>query len=192
MQPEAITLENAHVVLEPIEERHRELLRAAGADAALWKFATRNQHNVDFDDWFDARREASRKDDATFAIYDKAARAWCGSSSFIEHDAHNKRIEIGWTWYHREFWGGAVNPGAKHALFSDAFGRLELNRVQLKVDSLNERSQSAVLRLGAMREGVLRNHIVMPDGRLRHSVIFSVIREEWPHVKARLVERLSA
>ena len=192
MQPEAITLENAHVVLEPLKERHRAPLRDAGADPALWRFATRNQHNSNFDDWFDSRLAAAAGDDATFAILEKATGAYCGSSSFIDHDERHRRIEIGWTWYRRNVWGGAVNPAAKHALLSDAFGRLALNRVQLKVDALNERSQGAVLRLGATREGALRNHMVMPDGRLRCSVIFSVIREEWPQVKARLEERLSA
>lgn len=192
MLPEAIALENAHVALEPLSERHRAPLRAAGADPDLWRFAIRNLNNVDFDDWFDSRLAASQKDDATFAIYDKAERAYCGSSSFIDHDAANKRIEVGWTWYRRSAWGGVVNPASKHALFSDAFGRLGLNRVQLKVDARNERSQAAVLRLGAVKEGVLRRHVVMPDGRLRDSVIFSVIREEWPQVEARLAERLGA
>jgi RimJ/RimL family protein N-acetyltransferase len=192
MQPEAITLENTHVVLEPLNERHRAPLRDAGADPALWRYATRNQHNADFDDWFDSRLAAASGDDATFAIFEKAAGAYCGSSSFIDHDKRHRRIEIGWTWYRRASWSGAVNPAAKHALLSDAFGRLALNRVQLKVDALNERSQGAVLRLGATREGVLRQHMVMPDGRLRDSVIFSVVREEWPQIKARLEERLSA
>ncbi|MCB2112908.1 MAG: GNAT family protein [Parvularculaceae bacterium] len=186
-------LENEFVRLEPIEERHREALRAAGDDPDLWRFASVNQHGADFDAWMDDRLDATaRGGDLTHAIYDKASGDCAGSSSYLAIALPNKRLEIGWTWYPKRFWASAVNPGAKRALMAHGFETLGLNRIEFKLDALNRRSWAAVEKLGARHEGVFRRHVVMPDGRLRDSAWFSVLADEWPAVRAGLDCRLAA
>ena len=103
--------------------------------------------------------------------------------------AHH-RVEIGWTWVAREWQRTAVNTEAKYLLLRHAFETLGCIRVELKTDSLNERSRTAILRIGAREEGIFRNHMITASGRVRHSVYFSVVDSEWPAVKARLESRL--
>ncbi len=186
-----ITLENAHVRLEPIEERHRELLRAAANDPDLWRFAVINQHNATFDAWMEDRLAATaRGTDLAFVVFDRKTGDCAGSSSYLAIALAQKRLEIGWTWYAKRFWAGAVNPGCKRALMGHGFDALSLNRIEFKLDATNTRSWKAVERLGARHEGVFRHHMVMPDGRLRDSAWFSVLKAEWPAVRDGLDARL--
>ena len=115
-----------------------------------------------------------------------------GGTSYIEPNAQHKRVEIGWTWYRPDHWAGAVNPECKLLLLAHAFDTLGLNRVQLVTDLLNTRSQAAIAKLGATREGVLRSHAITRGGRVRDTVVFSIIASEWPAVKAGLLARLAA
>lgn len=184
-------LANAFVRLEPIEERHREDLRRAGADPDLWRFASVNQHNENFDAWMDQRLGA-QPEDLTFVVIDLPTREVVGSSSYLAHSAPNRRIEIGWTWYAKKAWAGPVNPSCKRLMFAHAFDVLGLNRVELKLSALNARSWRAVEKLGARFEGIHRAHMVMPDASLRDTVWFSVLKSEWPGVAARLDARLGA
>lgn len=184
-------LSDAFMRLEPIEERHREGLRRAGADPDLWRFASVNQHNDNFDAWMDQRLDAQPAD-CTFAIVDAATGEMVGSSSFLAHSEANRRVEIGWTWYAKIFWAGPVNPSCKRLMFAHAFDVLGMNRVELKLSALNARSWRAVEKLGARFEGIHRAHMVMPDASLRDTVWFSVLKSEWPGVAARLDARLAA
>jgi len=185
-------LENAFVRLEPLAERHREDLRAAGADPDLWRFASINQHASDFDAWMNERLAANAGGgELTFAIYEKASGEAAGSSSYLAIVLAHRRLEIGWTWYRKCCWGGAVNPSAKRLLMEHGFEALGLNRIELKLDATNHRSWRAVERLGAKHEGIFRHHMAMPDGRLRDTAWFSVLKAEWPAVKASLDARLS-
>jgi RimJ/RimL family protein N-acetyltransferase len=102
----------------------------------------------------------------------------------------HKRAEIGFTWYAQSAQGSEVNPAAKLLLFAHAFAS-GANRVELKCDARNTRSRAAILKLGATQEGILRHHMVMPDGHLRDTVYFSVLAQEWPQVRARLEARLA-
>ena len=193
MRVEPVVLENAFVRLEPLEERHREPLRAVGDDPGLWRFAVINQHGADFDAWMDDRLAApARAGELTFTVFDKASGAVAGSSSYLAVVLAHKRLEIGWTWYAKRFWAGAVNPSCKRLLMGYGFETLGLNRLELKLDATNERSWKAVERLGAKYEGTFRHHMVMPDGRLRDTAYFSVLASEWPLVKAGLDRRLAA
>lgn len=188
-----VVLENNFVRLEPLVEAHREPLRSAGDDPDLWRFAFINHNGSDFDAWMTYRlAEMERTDEITFAVFDKASNAFVGSSSYLVFVPWFKRVEIGWTWYAKSAWGGAVNPACKLALLSHGFEELGLNRIEFKLDATNERSWRAVERLGAKHEGVHRSHMVMPDGRLRDSAFFSIIKDEWPDVKAGLARRLAA
>jgi len=113
-----------------------------------------------------------------------------GSTSFFDASIPDERLEIGYTAYARWAWASEVNPECKLLLMTWAFDVAGAGRVQLKTDNRNTRSQDAIARLGAVREGVLRRHQRRQDGSMRDSVMFSVIREEWPEVRAGLLERL--
>jgi RimJ/RimL family protein N-acetyltransferase len=189
----AVVLENAFVRLEPLEERHREPLRAAGDDPDLWRFANVNLDNSDFDSWVEHRlSEMDRAGDVTWAVFGKRSKSFAGSTSFLAFVPAHKRVEIGWTWYAKRVWAGAVNPSCKRMLLAHGFETLDLNRVELKADARNTRSCKAMERFGAKFEGVHRSHMVRPDGRLRDTSWFSVIREEWPAVRDGLDARLAA
>jgi RimJ/RimL family protein N-acetyltransferase len=113
-----------------------------------------------------------------------------GATRYMNIAPHHRGLEIGGTWYGVEFQGTVVNPEAKYLLMRHAFETLAVIRVQLKTDLRNERSQHAIEKLGAVKEGILRNHMVLPDGQIRSSVMYSIIDSEWPEVKRRLVKRL--
>ena len=114
-----------------------------------------------------------------------------GSTRYGNLDRVNHRVEIGWTWIGRSWQRTAVNTEAKFLMLRHAFEELGCIRVELKTDSLNERSRNAILRLGAKEEGIFRNHMITSSGRLRHSVYYSILDSEWPAVKKRLQEKLS-
>ena len=113
-----------------------------------------------------------------------------GSTRFMDLDRVHKTTEIGWTWLAPEFQGSGLNAEVKLLQLTYAFEELQLNRVALKTHHENLRSQAAMRKIGAVEEGTFRNHMIMPDGSMRHSVWFSIIREEWPRVRSQLEERV--
>ena len=113
-----------------------------------------------------------------------------GTSSLGEWDLVNERVHLGWTAYGPPWWGTAVNPACKLALLGHAFDDCGFGRVKIQTDLINERSQAGIAKLGATREGVLRRHIRRADGTWRDTVVFSVLRDEWPQVRAGLLARL--
>ncbi len=113
-----------------------------------------------------------------------------GSTRYLEVQEDDRTVEIGWTWYTPEAWGGVVNPEAKYLLMRHAFDDWHAIRVALKTDIKNLHSQAAIKKLGARYEGTLRNQRIRPDGSYRDTVIFSVIESEWPSVKLRLEQRI--
>jgi len=185
------TLENDDVLLRPIERGDRASLHAIAMDTEIWRhFVTLIETDADFDAFFDATiddHEAGRR--AVFHIVDKRCGQTAGSMSFgnmAEHDAH---LEIGWSWLGREFRGQGINRSAKHLLLEHAFERLHAERVEFKTDELNERARRALRNIGATEEGTLRSFNVMPGGRRRDAVFYSVLRAEWPHVQRLLSAR---
>lgn len=125
-----------------------------------------------------------------FAVIHRAADQAIGWTTYMDIDVADERLEIGWTWYGRAYWRSAVNTESKLLLLTHAFEDLGMGRVQLKTDHLNHRSQTAITRIGARREGVLRRHRRRPDGTWRDSVYFSILADEWPAAKERLAARL--
>ena len=113
-----------------------------------------------------------------------------GTSSLGDVDLANARVHLGWTAYAPDVWSGVVNPATKLALLTHAFDDCHLHRVKIQTDAINLRSQAAIARLGAVREGVLREHVVRADGTWRDTVVFSILATEWPAVRARLEQRL--
>jgi len=135
--------------------------------------------------------DAVRPEFVTWATVDAASGRAVGSSRFGDIAPEHGRVEIGWTWIAPSHQRTAVNTEAKLLQLAYAFDELGATRVALKTDGRNLRSQAAIERLGAVREGTLRRHIRLPDGYIRDTVYFSILAEEWPAVKARLEELLS-
>jgi RimJ/RimL family protein N-acetyltransferase len=119
-----------------------------------------------------------------------AAGTLVGTSSLAEADLRNESIHLGWTLYGSRWWGSQVNPESKLLLLAHCFEDCGFGRVKIQTDALNTRSQAAIAKLGAQREGVLRRHLKREDGSFRDSVVYSVLKDEWPRVKERLTSRL--
>jgi len=191
MQLAARPLRNARVTLEPMAPTHREDLRAAcDADPETWvrlyPFSMAGEH-------FDAGWTRLQDDVAAGRMIQFAVvvdGACVGMTSYIAPDAVNRTVEIGATYYRPEHRGGPVNPAAKRLLLGEAF-EAGANRVCLKVDAINARSRAAVLKLGATQEGILRQDRVVWTGRIRDTVVFSILAAEWPAVRDRLDHRLA-
>lgn len=127
--------------------------------------------------------EKQHKKSYPFAFYDKTNNAYAGSTRFGNIDFKNKRLETGWTWIDQKLHGTGFNKNCKYLLLSFGFDTLQLNRIELKTSSMNLRSQKAMLKPGAVKEGVFRHHSINGDGSIRDSVYFSFIKTEWEHTK---------
>lgn len=187
-----VTLEGRFVRLEPLSRDHLDALCDVGLDEAIWRFMqapvrSRGEMLAYIDAALAAQREGSA---LPFATIDRASGRAAGSTRFGSIDRQHRRLEIGWTWLAPSFQRTALNTEAKYLMLKHAFEDLGGIRVELKTDSLNERSRAAISRMGAKEEGTLRNHMITSTGRLRHSVYFSVIESEWPSVKAGLEQKL--
>ena len=188
-----ITLTCKIVRLEPLSEAHVPDLAVAGRDEDIWRYMLYG--NIQTEEqmlgWVrDILARQARGTDLPFAvIYLEQGRA-IGATRYLDIRPKDRAVEIGGTWYGSAYQRTAVNTECKYLLLRYAFETLECVRVQFKTDSRNERSQRAIERLGAVKEGVLRNHMLLPDGTLRHSVYYSILASEWPGVKAGLEEKL--
>ena len=185
------TLIAGRVRLEPLAANHRDALARAADFPEIWAHMPLDASGEGFQPWFElslASAEAGRE--AVWAVRSVADGALVGSTRYLAIDRLNRRLEIGHTWYTPAVWASDVNPACKLALMRHAFETLGFNRVEFKTDNRNRRSQAAIAKLGAPREGVFRAHMVRRDGSLRDSVYFSVIRDEWPSVRERLTARL--
>jgi len=189
----AVPLERAGIRLEPLAEEHRAGLARASDTPDVWRYLPFNGMGASFDDWFDIALKLNRENrEAIWAVRTLNDGALVGSTRYLNIAARDLRVEIGGTWYAPAVWASRVNPACKLMLLAHGFETLGLNRIELKTDARNLRSQAAIAKLGAVREGVFRRHMVLPDGHVRDTVYFSIIREEWPDVKARLEERLAS
>jgi RimJ/RimL family protein N-acetyltransferase len=137
-----------------------------------------------------ALREREQGVSLPFALVERQTGCLMGSTRYANIERTHHRVEIGWTWVAPEWQRTAINTEAKYLLLKHAFETLSCIRVELKTDSLNERSRAAILRIGAREEGTFRNHMITASGRIRHSVYFSIVDSEWPGVKARLEKML--
>ncbi|MFY9234921.1 MAG: GNAT family protein [Fimbriimonadaceae bacterium] len=185
-----VILEGERLRLEPLEERHAEgLWKQAEPDLfrwmRLWWWHDSEQEFIDL-----IKEIRGRKDSFAFTMIDKETGAPVGSSSYLEIRPEHRSLEIGATWIGKSHQGTRVNPEAKLLMLGHAFDQLGAIRVQLKTDSRNIQSQRAMEKLGAKRDGVLRSHIICPDGSIRDSVYYSIIENEWPAVRKGLIERI--
>lgn len=187
---EPVTLTGEHVVLEPAAERHHPDLLAAGQDDRVWDWLPwpRPETEADVAAMLTGERELA----LPFAQVDAASGRAIGITTYRDIDARHRTLEIGGTWLGRPWWRTAINTEAKLLCLGHAFEALGANRVAIKTDIRNERSQAAIARLGAVREGVLRHQYVRRDGSLRDTVLYSIVPDEWPQVRSTLRERLAA
>ncbi|MCB0076482.1 MAG: GNAT family N-acetyltransferase [Anaerolineales bacterium] len=193
LPPTPVTLEGDFVRLEPLAMSHLEPLCAVGLDPSLWewtvsKVATCEQMAAYLQDALDGQAAGTM---LPFVTIERASGTVVGSSRYGNIDVTNRRLEIGWTWVAPAWQRTAINTEAKLLMMRHAFDGLGCQRVELKTDARNERSRRAILRLGAKEEGRLRKHMVVAGGRVRDTVYFSVIDDEWPTVEARLMAMLS-
>lgn len=187
--PKPVTLEGSHVRLEPLARRHAEDLFEVGQDETIWPYMSRPplKSVEDTRAWIDQALEVAATDtQIPFAIIERASGKAIGSTRYMDIRRNDRGLEIGWTWIGTAFQRTAMNTECKYLLLRHAFEDLGAVRVQLKTDLRNVRSQRAIERLGAVREGVLRKHMVQWDGFIRDTVYYSVIESEWPEVKRRL------
>jgi len=190
MEAGPVTLSGRHVRLEPLAERHAADLAEAGRDEEIWRYMPRRPlaRVEDALEFIGAALEAAKDgSQVPFAIVEPSGRA-IGSTRYFDIRREHRGLEIGWTWLGRAWQRTAVNTECKRLLLEHAFEALGALRVQLKTDARNLRSQRAIERIGGVREGVLRAHMVMPDGFVRDSVMYSITAGEWPGVKRRLEE----
>ncbi len=188
-----VVLTGKVVRLEPFSEAHVHGLAEVGKDKRIWKWMLYGDLVTEeaMHTWVKEilSRQAARADLA-FTVFHLASDRIAGATRYMEMRPQHRGLEIGGTWYGMEYQRTAVNTECKYLLLQYAFETLKCVRVQFKADSRNEQSLRAIERLGAKREGVLRNHYILNDGRMRDSVYFSILESEWPGVKEKLEELL--
>ena len=187
--PQPVSLEGMGVRLEPLELRHAKDLLEAGRDASVWRFRPGEPFETldDVRRWIDTANAAMREGrEIAFAIVRLPDGAAVGSTRYIDLRRADRALEIGSTWLGPAVQRTGINTECKYLLLRHAFEDLGAVRVQLKTDVRNERSQRAIARIGAVREGVLRRHLTLGDGFVRDTVMFSITDAEWPATKERL------
>lgn len=193
MTVEPVMLEGRFVRLEPLSfEKHFSALCEVGLDEEIWRWTPNPVKTpTDLRQYIETALEEQRRGVALpFATVVKESNSVIGSTRFANIDINNKRTEIGWTWIGRNWQRTFVNTEAKYLMLKHAFEMWNCIRVELKTDALNERSRAAILRLGAKEEGIFRKHIITASGRLRDTVYFSILDDEWTLVKSNLHRKL--
>ncbi|MCB5175662.1 MULTISPECIES: GNAT family N-acetyltransferase [Microvirga] len=190
---EPVTLSTDRLVLRPLSLDDVPALAAAASDGALWEKKTTTVPTPDgFGDYVRKALELQAAGSALpFATVVRDGDRVIGSTRYMNIDAANHRVEIGTTWIARSWQRTFVNTHAKFLMLRHAFETLGCNAVELRTHRLNDQSRAAIERLGAKLDGILRRHMIMPDGHVRDTVVYSIIREEWPGVKAGLEARMT-
>jgi RimJ/RimL family protein N-acetyltransferase len=193
LEVKPIILQGRYVRLEPMTEAHTPALAEIGVGQSFWNFMLYGDMRTEADmtNWvLDILSRAQKGTDLPFVVIHLASRRVAGATRYLNIMPQDRGLEIGGTWYGLEFQRTVVNTECKYLLLKHAFETLGCIRVQLKTDLRNERSQKAIERIGAIKEGVLRNHMILPDGRIRHSVFYSILDTEWEEVKKKLEEMM--
>ena len=189
-------MESEHLKLEILtSERIPELFEVVGSEPEVYRWLPfakpRNlrEFRIVLEGFIKDTELGIRK---AHAVILKSSGAAIGTTSFLDINPAHNSLEIGSTFYAKEFWRSFVNTECKLIMLTEAFEERGVERVTLKTDSMNERSKAAIARLGATYEGTLRHHMRRPDGSWRDSAYFSILRSEWPSVQARLISKLDA
>lgn len=194
MEVKPVVLSGKHVRLEPMTEAHIPGLTEIGIGQNFWDFMLygRMDSEEDMRGWvMDIISRAEKGTDLPFTVIHLASGRVAGATRYLNIMPKDRGLEIGGTWYGSVYQRTAVNTECKYLLLSHAFEKLGAIRVQLKTDLRNERSQKAMERIGAKKEGILRNHMILPDGRYRDSVFYSILDTEWGDVKINLAAMMN-
>jgi N-acetyltransferase len=188
-----VTLEGNAVKLVPMEPSQLDGLWEAGQNQSIWEFTSSKVRSKDEMKMVieSAMAEREKGTQIPFVVLDKKTGKIVGSSRFLDISDAHKTLEVGWTWYSPDYWRTRVNTQTKLLMLQHAFEKIGVNRVQFCTDSRNVRSQAAIERLGAQREGVLRKHRIIADGYVRDTVVFSILKEEWPQIHSGLQGKLN-
>ena len=186
-------LENDRARLEPLTEKHFSFLLLIAMETEIWEFASADiKTEADFRRYFDiALKERKENRSYPFAIYDKQAGCYAGCTRYANISMPDKRLEIGWTWYKPLLQRTGINKACKFLLLTFGFENLGLNRIELKTSQLNLKSQGAMLKIGAVKEGILRKHSIAENGTVRDTVYFSFIKEDWPTIKGTIFKEFT-
>ena len=191
-----MNLEGRYISLEPLQSAHRETIRALARDERIWEYTRglllNDTFNSQFDRYFDTALELVAKGGQSYVIRLKENGDIIGMTRIYDVEPKDKRLAIGYTWYVPGVWGMAYNKDCKLVLLQYAFETLQYTRVEFFVAHQNIRSQKAVEKIGGVKEGVLRNHGYRNDGSVRHTVVYSIISDEWPEKKERLVQLIQS
>nr|WP_280521487.1 GNAT family protein [Paenibacillus mangrovi] len=188
-----IVLEGETVRLVPMEDRHKAELSRILLSAQVWEFTWRTIKTAEELDQVltTALENKINGSQLPFTIVDQMTGAIIGTTRIGDIDMKNRNVEIGWTWLSPDYWRTRVNTECKYLLLRHCFEELKLIRVQFSVSGQNVRSQRAVERLGARKEGVFRKHRIKPDGSIHDNIFYSIVDDEWPDVKEKLLLLLS-
>lgn len=182
-----ITLENENVLLIPFEDKRNIELKNIIFDSEIWKYMGMYiQNNNDFDNYiYNTLKHKADGMCYPFLIIDKQTNEVAGSTRFGYLNYASQKCEIGWTWYGKKFQGTGLNKACKYELLDFGFESIGFRRIQFSADSENIRSQKAIEKLGAKKEGVFRNNYIDSDGNSRDDIYFSIIKEEWSELKSK-------
>lgn len=187
-----VTLIGEHVVLEPLAQEHESGLAHAAADGELWKlWYTSVPAPGETRRYIEAALAMREERGAMpFVVREAASGEIVGSTRFFNVEAAHRRLELGHTWYAEHVQRTALNSEAKLLLLGHAFDRLKAIAVEFRTHFMNHRSRTAIARLGAKQDGILRSHQIGRDGVVRDTVVFSIVEHEWPAVRANLLHKL--
>jgi len=185
-------LEGDSVCLEPMKPTHADALIEAASDGNLWElWVTTVPSKETITDYMEQAFFA--KSDGTampFVVIEKASGKVIGSTRYCNAAPAHRRVEIGYTWYSKRYQRTSVNSECKVLLLGHAFEALDAIAVEFRTHIENKASRTAIARLGAVQDGILRQHLIMPNGSIRDTVVFSITRDEWQAVKANLLQKM--
>ena len=197
MEIDLTALRGQYVYLELLQPSHIPQLKLLAKDERLWEFTKTLLINDSYDEQFTTYINLASDPNGigmqrSFVIHDATTKAIMGMTRFYRIEPAHKRLDIGYTWYTPAYWGKVHNKECKLLLLQYAFEKLNYQRVEFEVAHKNIRSQKAVEKIGGIKEGVLRKHAIQPDGDIRHTVLFSIIDDEWPQTKSRLLQLITS
>lgn len=183
-------IENNLIQLIPMDTEQVDGIFAAAHDERIWTHMSVNFMEKERVIQYVQDALQTRATDFAYVIVSKADKKIIGTTWLLDISKEHKRVEIGSTWLNPHYWRSHINTNCKYLLLKYCFEELHVNRVQIKTGHENFRSQAAIERIGAVKEGILRNHMIRKEGIIRHTVMYSIIKEEWDQVKKRFENKL--
>ncbi len=185
-------LNGSLIQLEPITTQHREPLSEAADYEEIWQYMPQKATKTFFDSWFDGCLDKMvTGEQITYVVRCKISQTIVGATAYYAIQLENKSLSLGYSWYTPNRWGSKINPEAKLLMLTQAFECWDINRVELGTDSRNSRSYHAIKKLGATEEGLLRQHMILHNNVVTDTIVFSILRSEWPAIKINLTNRIT-